>query len=73
MGYYEENTLGYIAPRDHLLRALDCCVFLAASGIGMAMTYLLHGLIICAVVGSNIHWHWSPNQRPNPTGVSQGP
>jgi hypothetical protein len=54
MGYYEENTLGYIAPRDHLLRALDCCVFLAASGIGMAMTYLLHGLIICAVVGSNI-------------------
>jgi hypothetical protein len=28
----------------------------------MAMMYLLQGLIICAVVGSNIQWHWTPNQ-----------
>jgi hypothetical protein len=24
--------------------------------------YLLQGLIFCAVVGSNIHWQWTPNQ-----------
>ena len=23
--------------------------------------YLLQGLIFCAVVGSNIHWQWTPN------------
>jgi membrane protein implicated in regulation of membrane protease activity len=23
--------------------------------------YLLQSLIICAVVGSNIHWQWTPN------------
>jgi hypothetical protein len=28
----------------------------------MAMMYLLQGLIICALVGSNIHWQWTPNQ-----------
>jgi len=44
VGYYEEDTVGYIAARDRLLRALDCCVFLAASGIGMAMMYLLSRL-----------------------------
>jgi len=59
---YEEDTVGYIAARDRLLRALDCCVFLAASGIGMAMMYLLQSLIFCAIVGSNIHWQWTPNQ-----------
>ena len=62
VGYDEEDTVGYIAARNRLLRPLDCCVFLAASGIGMAMMYLLQGLIICAVVGSNIQWHWTPNQ-----------
>ena len=58
---YEEDTVGYVAARYRLLRALDCCVFLAASGIGMAMMYLLQGIIFCAVVGSNIHWQWTPN------------
>jgi hypothetical protein len=24
--------------------------------------YLLQGLIFCAVVGSNIHWQWTPDQ-----------
>jgi hypothetical protein len=24
--------------------------------------YLLQGLIFCAVVGSNIHWQWTPKQ-----------
>jgi hypothetical protein len=24
--------------------------------------YLLQALIFCAVVGSNIHWQWTPNQ-----------
>ena len=24
--------------------------------------YLMQGLIFCAVVGSNIHWQWTPNQ-----------
>ena len=23
--------------------------------------YLLQALIFCAVVGSNIHWQWTPN------------
>ena len=27
----------------------------------MAMMYLLQGIIFCAVVGSNIHWQWTPN------------
>jgi hypothetical protein len=27
-----------------------------------AMWWLLQGLIFCAVVGSNIHWQWTPNQ-----------
>ena len=58
----EEDTVGYVAARDRLFRALDCCVFLAASGIGMAMMYLLQAPIICAVVGSNIHWQCTPNQ-----------
>jgi hypothetical protein len=26
------------------------------------MWWLLQGLIFCAVVGSNIHWQWTPNQ-----------
>jgi hypothetical protein len=24
--------------------------------------YLVQALIFCAVVGSNIHWQWTPNQ-----------
>ena len=24
--------------------------------------YLMQALICCAVVGSNIHWQWTPNQ-----------
>jgi hypothetical protein len=24
--------------------------------------YLMQALIFCAVVGSNIHWQWTPNQ-----------
>ena len=24
--------------------------------------YLLQALIFCAIVGSNIHWQWTPNQ-----------
>jgi hypothetical protein len=46
--------VGYVAARDRLLRALDCYVFLGASGIGMATMYLTQALIFCAVVGSNI-------------------
>src|SRR6516165_11575610 len=46
VGYYEEDTVGYIAARDRLLRALDCCVFLAASGIEWrAVWFLFQGLI----------------------------
>ena len=26
------------------------------------MWFLFQGLIFCAVVGSNIHWQWTPNQ-----------
>jgi hypothetical protein len=33
--------VGYVAARDRLLGALDRCVFLAASGIGMATMYLM--------------------------------
>jgi hypothetical protein len=26
------------------------------------MWFLFQGLIFCAVVGSHIHWQWTPNQ-----------
>jgi hypothetical protein len=33
----------------------------AVLSIGTATMYLLQGLIVFAVVGSNIHWQWTPN------------
>ena len=26
-----------------------------------AMWYLIQGLIVFAVLASNVHWHWTPN------------
>ena len=56
MGYDEEDTVGYVAARDRLLRALDCCVFLAVSGIEWrAVWFLFQGLIrfaVCATVST---------------------
>jgi hypothetical protein len=31
-------------------------------GTGNDMWFLFQALIFCAVVGSNIHWQWTPNQ-----------
>ena len=56
MGYDEEDTVGYVAARDRLLRALDCSVFLAVSGIEWrAVWFLFQGLIrfaVCATVSA---------------------
>ena len=56
MGYDEEDTVGYVAARDRLLRALDCSVFLAVSGIKWrAVWFLFQGLIrfaVCATVSA---------------------
>ena len=34
---------------------------MAVLSIETATMYLLQGLIVFAVVGSNIHWLWTPN------------
>ena len=36
--------------------------FLGTLAQETAAMYLMQALIFCAVVGSNIHWQWTPNQ-----------
>ena len=53
--------MGFTADRRVHLSAFGDSAIWAVAVIGSDM-YLMQALIFCAVVGSNIHGQWTPNQ-----------
>jgi hypothetical protein len=51
----------FIADHRVLLSAFGDSAIWAVAVMGATM-YLLQVMIFCAIVGSNIHWQWTPNQ-----------